>query len=282
MQEFRVIVRLICLEQQTARCHVGFGAELASKKLISLLMLTALVAVAGCSAASTNAQGPGISSQWTGTPPTIDGIFSSGEWFNLQIAIQGPAYTENYVKPTFVYFMNDNSRLYVLVDASGDGTNDALDECLLVFGFPPNNVDVEIIGSSGTRVTVNFDAAVGFDSSPNNQTAHKIYEFGIPFSYINGQPGQSLVFSSPLSGKFGSMPYDATTLHDNVWPVGLIETDISTYGTLGIGSHPIVAPVGGYMEPVSKLSIIAPYLALFGLVAALVYVAVKSWKKSEN
>jgi hypothetical protein len=76
------------------------------------------------------------------------------------------------------------------------------------------------------------------------------------------------------------MPYDATT-RDNVWPVGLSEYDISTYDTLDTRSPPI-APVGGYMEPVNKLSIIAPYLALFGLAAALVYVAVKPWKKPEN
>jgi hypothetical protein len=172
--------------------------------------------------------------------------------------------------------MNDNSRLYVLVDASGDGTDDAFDECLLVFGFPPNNVNVEIIGLGGTRATVNFDAAVGFDSSPNNQTAHKIYEFSIPFSYINAQPGQSLDFSSPLSAKhIGSMPYDAATARDNVWPVGLIEGDISTYGTLDTR----IASVGGYMERVNKLSIIAPYLALFGIVAT---VAVLVLKKPET
>ena len=262
---------------------MGFEVESAGRKLFSSLLLAALVFFAGCLVAPTYAVRPTISSQWTSNPPAIDGRFTLGEWFNLQINIQGPGYPGTYVKPTFVYFMNDNSRLYVLVDASGDGTDDASDECLLVFGFPPpNNVKVEIIGASGTRVTVNFDAAVGFDSSPNNQTAHKIYEFSIPFSYINAQPGQPLDFSSPLSGKHsGSMPYDATTTYDNVWPVGLSEDDISTYGTLGVGSQPI-APVGGYMEPVNKFSIITPYLALFGLVAALVYVAVKPWKKPEN
>ncbi len=255
--------------------------ELAGRKLFSSLLLAALIVLAGCLVAPTYAVSPTISSQWASNPPTIDGRFTLGEWFNLQITVQGPTFPDSYVKPTFVYFMNDNSRLYVLVDASGDGTDDALDECLLVFGFPPNNVDVEIIGSSGTRVAVNFDAVVGFDSSPNNQTAHKIYEFSIPFSYINAQPGQSLVFSSPLSGKFGSMPYDAATMHDNVWPVGLIEGDISTYGTLGIGSHSI-ASVGGYMEPVSKLSIIALCLTLLGLVATIAIVAAAPWKKSED
>ena len=260
----------------------GFEVTLAGRKLFSLLLLTALVVLAGCLVAPTYALRPTISSQWTSNPPTIDGRFTLGEWFNLQITVQGPSFPDSYVKPTFVYFMNDNSRQYVLVDASGDGTDDSLDECLLVFGFPPNTVSVEIIGSSGTRATGNFNAAVGFDSSPNNQTAHKIYEFSIPLSYINAQPGQSLDFSSPLSGKhFGSMPYDARTFRDNVWPVGLIEGDISTYDALGIGSQPI-GPVGGYVEPVNKLSIIASYLTLFGLVATITIVAAAPWKKSEN
>ena len=263
------------------RRQIGFEAELAGRKLFLSLLLASLIVLVGCLVAPTYAVRPTISSRWTSNPPTIDGRFTLGEWFNLQITIQGPSFPDTYVKPTFVYFMNDNSRLYVLVDASGDGTDNSLDECLLVFGFPPpNNVKVEIIGASGARVTVNFDAAVGFDSSPNNQTAHKIYEFSIPFSYINAQPGQPLDFSSPLSGKHLSMPYDATTFRDNVWPVGLIESDISTYGTLGVGSPPI--PVGGYMEPVNKLAIVTPYVALFGLVATVAVVIVKPWKKPEN
>ena len=38
-------------------------------------------------------------------------------------------------------------------------------------------------------------------------------------------------------------------------------------------------PVGGFMEPVNKLTIAAPYLALVGIIAA---VAVVVWKKREN
>ncbi len=37
-----------------------------------------------------------------------------------------------------------------------------------------------------------------------------------------------------------------------------------------------VAPVGGFLEPVNKLAVLAPYLALFGMVAA---VAVVFWKR---
>ena len=39
------------------------------------------------------------------------------------------------------------------------------------------------------------------------------------------------------------------------------------------------APVGGFMQPVNKLTVAAPYLALVGIIAA---VAVVIWKKREN
>lgn len=39
------------------------------------------------------------------------------------------------------------------------------------------------------------------------------------------------------------------------------------------------APVGGFMQPVNKLAVFAPYLALFGVVAA---VAIMVWKRPEH
>ena len=45
---------------------------------------------------------------------------------------------------------------------------------------------------------------------------------------------------------------------------------------------PIVAPVGpvgGFMEPVNKLAVFAPYLALLGVIGA---VAVIYWKRPDN
>lgn len=44
----------------------------------------------------------------------------------------------------------------------------------------------------------------------------------------------------------------------------------------------IGAPVGGFMEPVNKLAVLAPYLALFGLVATAVVVVAAPWKKPGN
>jgi hypothetical protein len=41
-------------------------------------------------------------------------------------------------------------------------------------------------------------------------------------------------------------------------------------------------PVGGFIEPVNKLAVFAPYLALFGIVAAIAVIAVTPWKKPET
>ncbi len=52
--------------------------------------------------------------------------------------------------------------------------------------------------------------------------------------------------------------------------------------TVGFNTdHTGGAPVGGFMEPVNKLTVLAPYLALFGVVAVVV-VAVFPWKKRGN
>jgi hypothetical protein len=42
------------------------------------------------------------------------------------------------------------------------------------------------------------------------------------------------------------------------------------------------APVGGFIEPVNKLAVYAPYVALFGIVATIAVVAVAPWKKPDN
>jgi len=44
-------------------------------------------------------------------------------------------------------------------------------------------------------------------------------------------------------------------------------------------SPPAGGPVGGFMEPVNKLAIFAPYLALVGVIGA---VAVVFWKRPDN
>jgi hypothetical protein len=42
------------------------------------------------------------------------------------------------------------------------------------------------------------------------------------------------------------------------------------------------APVGGFIEPTNKLTVIAPYMGLLGVIAAVALVAVKPWKKTSD
>ena len=79
----------------------------------------------------------------------------------------------------------------------------------------------------------------------------------------------------PLSGRsfFGTSLADLTNSLDGNFA---IRVDIDP-------TYPSAAtPVGGVVEPVNKLAVLAPYLALFGLVATAVVVVAAPWKKSGN
>ncbi|WP_455367775.1 hypothetical protein [[Eubacterium] cellulosolvens] len=263
------------------------------RTLLLALLLTSLLALCFSSTFFPSAHAPTtrpvINSQWTSSPPSIDGVVGSGEWSNLVISFTSSEYPDSYVLPTYVYFMNDAANLYVLVDAVGDTTNSTGDECLLIFDFnsdPTNGyTTVRIVQTGSDPITwdkssSSFNAVIGFSGSP----LHKVYEFSIPFSFLGGSAGDSFDFCSPYwkggpSGG-GSMPFDIYTSHDNVWPavlgmeVGWKEL-IDGWGILNSKRQPQRAtadpdhPVGGVILPVNPLAVLAPYLALIGLAAAL-------------
>lgn len=212
-----------------------------------------------------------IHSRYTGVPPMIDGKME-GLWSNPQITMTSP----DYPIEAFAYFLNDQSYLYILVDAVGDTTNNAGDECLLWFGFtqsgPGYTAHINVFGDGTITGTAGYTAAAGFDSSPNSPNPHMIYEFSMPLSLIQIQPGQSITFCSPFF-KGRSIVYDSATNRDNVWPNGLSLSDVSTWGILQTSSS---RPVGGVVMSTNKLEILTPYLALVGLIAAVsAVVAVK-------
>ena len=210
-----------------------------------------------------------VDSRHTGVPPVIDGKME-GLWSNPQITMNSP----DYPIDAFAYFLNDEFNLYVLVDAVGDTTQEALDECLLWFGFvqsPPGyTAHVNVFGDGTFPGTAGYSAAFGFESSSNSPTPHMIYEFSIPLSLIQIQPGQSITVCSPyFKGK--SIVYDSATQLDNIWPKGLAEDDVSTWAILQTS---LSRPVGGVVMSTNKLEILTPYLALVGLVAAVSAVVV--------
>ena len=237
---------------------------------------------------SASAAGPVIHATWTSSPPTIDGVFTLGEWSGPQIVFEAPTYPASYVLPTYVYFVNDASNLYVMVDAVGDNDDDSGDECLMWFNYNGTGYalnEVKIVGPSGTEMTTPFHAMIGYGSSPNGAVDHKIYEFSIPLSWLGVAPDQPIEFCSPKYQKGGSLGYDSDMTsgitHDNIWPLGLIDLTppiaLDLWGQVQVSASP--SPVGGLIEPVNKLAVFAPYLALFGVIGAI---AVLFWKRPDN
>ncbi len=171
-----------------------------------------------------------VSRKFTGAAPSIDGIMGAGEWpgppqivFN-QNTEPSPPYT--YIIPTYVYFCNDLTYIYVLVDAVGDTTQNGYDECLLIFANGEKYILAEGL-ADGRKCPDGIDYACGFGASPNSPSSHRIHEFRIPLSEINAIPGQIIDFCSPHDSKFkcfhmgGSLGFDAANGHDNIWPPGL-------------------------------------------------------------
>jgi hypothetical protein len=66
------------------------------------------------------------------------------------------------------------------------------------------------------------------------------------------------------------------------WSDGSDSYSFEEYLNANVHQTEPIAPVGGFMEPVNKAAVFAPYLALFGLVAAVAVVVAKSWKKPES
>jgi hypothetical protein len=200
-------------------------------------------------------------------PPVVDGVVDAGEWTGEpQIVFDDDTITDPapQVVPTYVYFRNSGEDLYVLVDAVGDTTSDVGgpyvgDECLLLFGAGDRTVVAEVFGDQSTNLCDGTGAAVsgiavtaGFGASPNGAIPHRIYEWKIPLATLGASAGQDLDFVSPLQVKFiacgsqgsGSMPYDATSRHDNVWPPGISylfdKTDRTAWGILRTQESPIL------------------------------------------
>jgi hypothetical protein len=71
----------------------------------------------------------------------------------------------------------------------------------------------------------------------------------------------------------------AVNLADHSVTIVLVEGDY-VFCTF-TDSPAATGPVGGFVEPINKVAVFAPYLALLGVIAVMV-VAVAPWKKREN
>jgi hypothetical protein len=252
------------------------GKELLLSKLrrgnASLLGAAFLIVIVVSFPNAYSATRPVINSVWASNAPSIDGKFSQGEWPDSpQIAFRVPPYNSTYLNAT-VYIMNDNSKLYVMVDATGDRTNDEGDENLIVLAnteistLKATFTWVEFWGLGGKLCTqpggvcytpTGVIGAVGYASSPNSPTNHKMYETSIPLKLLNATAGQEIDFCSPRKPTGTSVPpvggssisYDDSTGRDNPWPDQLFfyvdvktnhyHTDINTWGILVLAGNPV-------------------------------------------
>jgi hypothetical protein len=82
----------------------------------------------------------------------------------------------------------------------------------------------------------------------------------------------------------GSSPIGISPDPDSWWenPSVLVPFEVVWGGTCNQQSVAPVAPVGGVVLPVNRLAVMAPYLALLGLVATVAVVVAAPWKKPEN
>ena len=192
---------------------------------------------------------PHIDSPFAVTPPTIDGIFSPGEWANAHVEALS-AVPGNSI-PAYLFVADDNQFLYVAYDVVGDTTPDSYDAASIGFdtgndGIGTNGTDDEIaVGGFWSGLTAHFvflnwngtwgywvlqdspinesmpnhaglAAARGFSRSDFNNSFHRVYEFRIPFALLGVKPGDTV----GLFGGSHEAPgiFDASTGRQDQWP----------------------------------------------------------------
>jgi len=208
------------------------------------------------------ANGAPLISTYTTSVPIVDGNYYStvNEWpsntSEAALEIMGPIHT-------LVYIKNNNSSLFMLVNAasvSGDYTEESEDHCsvyiynngkgLRVTVFGDGTKYCESTNSVSSPLTWNTIAcpagvtvADGFGPSPEKPADHRMYEFKLPLSAIGAVPGDIIYFASPYDS-INSLPFDYNSgaLRYNIWPPSATTNDLSTWGQIQLGSGNIAIP----------------------------------------
>ena len=212
---------------------------------------------------------PSIDSGWAYDPPAIDGAVSEDEWFGAAVIDLVVADPMNAIDAT-MYILNDGEFLYILIDATGDMTETDGDGASVAFDTGDDEVTTdghedqfvleasemgpdsyhlvfdsyywewEVDCSPFDELLADHDGlagAIGFDSSPDSATAHRIYELSIPLSLLMMSPGDSIGFAglSDMSPcVVDEVEYDYST-----WPAFFWDApELDMYGTLTLSEEP--------------------------------------------
>jgi hypothetical protein len=210
---------------------------------------------------------PLITSQWQETAPTADGSFAAGEHiilpginaFNLEDIAGNPF-------PAWLIVENNGTNLWITYDVVGDMTDDGAGDSSGI-GFDTDNDDAPTNGADDQLqtdgVTMNhyeYDAIAtnwvsvdpctapgvvcskAFGPSPNNATAHQIFEYQVPLAELGVNPGDTLGFLGGRDGFPGI--WDSSNTFDYVsWPhVVFTGTPLTEYGDLLLAAPDLTPP----------------------------------------
>ncbi len=203
-----------------------------------------------------------IFSPLTLSPPTIDGNWTPGEWSDAVMVDLTPIANNNL--GTYMYIMNNDTYLFILYDAFGDNTEDPMDGSAVGFDSNhdgvngPNDGDDDYFGvgsfiGTETHYEYNISAgwwqmhcspfsdpglavAMGFNTTPNSGSDHRIYEWSIPLDQLDAGPGSILGFAAGCQEAPGI--FDGDTFSYDQWPVNPMGPILlNQYGNLIIGSY---------------------------------------------
>lgn len=203
---------------------------------------------------------------WAYEPVVVDGVVSEGEWHGSVGIDVLAADGMNDVAAT-MYILNNDTHLFVLVDAVGDTTASAVDAAML--GFDTGNDEVLSDGGEDrfaiVTTSVGYDTghmvfdtwywdwwadcapfddalpdhaglagAAGFGASDASTTAHRVYEFCIPLALVALAPGDTAGFAAIPAVLDGA---DDTY---SMWPAYYEDQEVplSSYGDLVLSQEP--------------------------------------------
>lgn len=193
-----------------------------------------------------------INAPMTSNIPSINGLFDgSSEWVDaFQIHITSPF-------EAYLYFKYNGTHLFICVDVIGDIVAGMIDYVRFYFdtnhdGSPTSGEDDSFLiyafpfyahyiddSAAGYNPTYHCDfsshpgliGGIGFSSSPNSGTNHRIFEIQIPLDVLDVSPGETL--------GFGVENYDQDNGQFIYWPTGFNPATLTTWGDIVLSSEEI-------------------------------------------
>jgi len=226
-------------------------------------------------------------SAYTATPPTIDGNIGANEWAAAGKVNFGPFTADGQTITGTLYMMNDGTNLYIAVSIGGDddlGGAGGVDGFRIMFDNDHGGEASHEVGDDSVAVFYQFasvfedvvwgkslfyDAAFGGTTdgqgAGSRQGALNNFELSHPLDSTDDAHDFSLSIGQTV-GFLLTVAVDGWAYFLSAYGLGnwLVP---STYADYVVASPP--APVGGVLTPVNKLDLLAPYLALVGLVGAV-------------